>query len=427
METSQMEQRFSPVANALEAAPRETTEIDLLDLLIVLARRKKLIVWATVGSAVIAAIISLLIPNRYTATATILPPQQTQSTATMLMNQLAGSGLGSLAAMAGGGLGLKNPNDLYIGMLKSHTVEDRLIQQFGFQHIYSDKRLSDTRNDLEKYSDISSGKDGMIAISFEDKDPKRAAAVANSYVDELRDLTQHLAVTEASQRRLFFEEQVQQAKDDLANAEIALKDTQQKTGMIQLDSQAKAVIEAIGTLRGQIAAKEVQLQAMRSFATDQNPDYVVAEQQLAGLQAQLGKLEKQQPSDSSDPLMATSKVPGVALEYVRRVREVKYREAVFEALAKQYEAAKLDEAKEAAIIQVVDPATPPDRKSSPKRMLIVLAGGLLGLVIALFYVFGSEALQYVQKDHVQTARLNLLVMSLRGKRHPSDGALSSGL
>lgn len=370
----------------------ESHEVDLLELLIVLAERKWLIAKVTAGITVLATAIVFLIPNHYTATATIMPPQQTQSTSAMLLSQLAGSGLGSLASLAGKDIGLKNPNDLYVGMLTSRTVQDAIIAKFNFQQVYREKRLSDARKELQKATDIVTGKDGLIDITFEDKDPRRAADVANTYVEELRKLTQHLAVTEASQRRLFFEQQVTQAKDDLATAEVALKETQQQTGMIQLDSQAKAILEAVGRLRAQIAAKEVELQAMHSFATDQNPQIVLAEQQLAALRLQLGKLEKQPPSDANDPFVATAKVPAVALEYVRRLREVKYREAVFELLAKQFEAAKLDEAKQAAVIQVVDVAIQPDKKSWPKRGLIVLITAILGILGVGGYVLVARAL-----------------------------------
>jgi uncharacterized protein involved in exopolysaccharide biosynthesis len=221
-------------------------------------------------------------------------------------------------------------------------------------------------------------------------------------------LTQHLAVTEASQRRLFFEQQVQQAKDSLANAEVALKETQQKTGMIQLDSQAKAMLEAIGKLKAQVAAKEVELQAMKSFATEQNPDVVLTQEQLSALRGQLAKLEKQQPTDSADPFMAAEKVPAVALEYVRRLREVKYQEAIFELLAKQYQAAKLDEAKEAAVIQTVDPAITPDKKSSPERALILgiglIGGFFLGVVIALLI----ELRENLSSDNMVRHQLSVL-------------------
>jgi tyrosine-protein kinase Etk/Wzc len=406
----------SHISEGIGGITADDNEVDLLDLLIVLAKRKWLIVKVTLGAAAIAAIVSFLIPNRFTATATIMPPQQTQSTSAMLMSQLAGSGLGSLASLAGKDLGLKNPNDLYIGMLKSRTVEDAIIAKFDFQRVYREKRLSDARKELHKATDITSGKDGLIDISFEDKDPKRSAEVANAFVDELRTLTQHLAVTEASQRRLFFEQQLQQAKDDLANAEVALKDTQQKTGMIQLDSQSKAMIEAVGRIRAQIAAKEVQLQAMGSFATEQNPDYVMARQELAGLRAQLAKFEQQQPSDNGDPLVATGKIPAIGLEYVRRYREVKYRETIFELLAKQYEAAKLDEAKEAAVIQVVDPAVQPDRKSSPIRALIVALSSVFAFIGVIVYALLYEGLAHLQQDPNRGGRLGLLVQ-LFGRAH----------
>ncbi len=372
---------------------QDGNEIDILDLLIVLAKRKRLILQVTAGIAILATIIALLLPNRYTATATIMPPQQTQSTSAMLMSQLAGSGLGSLVSLAGKDLGLKNPNDLYIGMLKSRTVENAIIAKFDLQKLYDKKRLSDARAELENATAITSGKDGLIDVSFEDKDPNRAAEIANSYVDGLRNLTQHLAVTEASQRRLFFERQLQQAKDDLANAEVALKDTQQKTGMFQLDSQSKAMIEAVGRIRAQIAAKEVQLQAMGSFATEQNPEYIMARQELVGLRTQLAKFEQQQPSGSGDPLLATGKIPAIGLEYVRRFREVKYREAIFELLAKQYEAAKLDEAREAAVIQVVDIAVPPDKQSWPHRGTIIAIALICGVLAGIVWALGAEIMK----------------------------------
>ena len=389
-------------------------EIDLLDLLIVLAKRKRLIAAITIGAAVLAGIVSLLLPNRYTATTKILPPQQSQSASSMLLNQLAGGGMGPLAALAGSSLGLKNPSDIYIGILKSRSIQDALIQQFNLMSVYRDKRLSDTRKDLSGYSDIVAEKEGLISISVEDKDPRRAAAVANAYVDDLRQVTQHLAISEASQRRLFFEQQVQQAKEDLSNAELALKETEQKTGMIQLDSQAKAVIEAIGNLRAQVAAKEVQLQAMQSFATEQNPQRILVQQQVAGLREQLRKLEGQAGGDG-DPVLGTGKIPGAGLEYVRKLRDVKYYETIFELLAKQYEAAKIDESREAAVIQVLDQATEPDRKSSPKRLLIIALCAICGLMLGCVSALISEAVARVQLDPQRATQISRLRQLLRWK------------
>ena len=204
-------------------------------------------------------LLALILPKRYTATATVLPPQQNSSMAGALASQL--GGLGAMASLAGGGLGLKNPNDLYVAMFKSQTVEDAMIRRFDLMRAYSQKYLSTTRRAFEASFIVEgNNKDGLIHLSVEDKDPKRAAEMANAWIEEYRRLSQGLAIGEASQRRLFFELQMQQAKDNLANAEEALKKTEQTTGVIQMDSQARALIESAVTLRAQIAAKEVQLQ-----------------------------------------------------------------------------------------------------------------------------------------------------------------------
>jgi capsule polysaccharide export protein KpsE/RkpR len=385
-----------------------------------LVRRKTLIFKVTFFCCMGAILITFLLPNRFTAATSILPPQESKSATSLMMNQLAGTGLGSLASLAGGGMGIKNANDLYIGMLKSRTIQDSLIEKFELQRAYRDRRMSDTRKDLERHTEIVSDKDGIIRIAFNDRDPKRAASIANAYVDELRKLTQDIAVTEAGRRRIFFDHEVQQAKDTLALAEVALKETQQRTGMIQLDSQAKALIETIGSIRGQIAAKEVQLRAMRSFATNQNPDLVILEQQLSGLRAQMRKMEDQQTA--GDPILATSRVPGAALEYVRSLREVKYREAVFEALAKQYEAAKLDEAKDAAIIQVLDKAVEPDKKSFPKMWLLVAMIGSAGFVSSILYCIIVIAIDSQLQDPEFAARFQMFRVGLFGARKSGESS-----
>ena len=283
----------SPETNANQSED----EISLLDLLIVLAKHKKLILGLPFAAAVLAAGISLLMSNIYTATARILPPQQQQSTAAAMLGQL-----GALAGAAGGSLGIKNPNDLYVGMLKSRTVADNLISQFKLQALYETETMVETYMALDKVSNIAAGKDGIISIDVDDEDPKRAADMANAYVDELYKLTQNLAVTEASQRRLFFEKQLKLAKDELAGAEVAFKQTQEKTGVLQLDAQGKAMIEAVGMLRAQIAAKEVEVGALRTFATEQNPDYLRIKQELSGLRAQLGQVRNGRGIGSAYPL-----------------------------------------------------------------------------------------------------------------------------
>jgi uncharacterized protein involved in exopolysaccharide biosynthesis len=272
--------------------------------------------------------------------------------------------------------------------------------------------MSDARHDLENASSIVLGKEGFVSISVEDKDPSRASQIANAYVDELRQLTQDLAVTEAGQRRLFFERQLELAKNNLADAEQALKETEQKTGLIQLDGQAKAIIESVVKLRALMAAKEVELHAMRLFSTEQNPDVMLGEQQLSGLRAQLALMEKQSSGPADIQVSASSvpsgNVPEAGLQYVRKLREVKYAEAMFELLAKQYEAARLDEAKTAAVIQVLDPAIEPDRKSSPERTWMVVIATLLGLFGSVGYVLSSEALGRMRLNPDVNERLTML-------------------
>jgi uncharacterized protein involved in exopolysaccharide biosynthesis len=203
-----------PVARSAE---KGDDEISLLDLLIVIAERKRVILTITATFALLSIVVSLLLPKSYTATVTLLPPQQNSSVNASLAAQL-GSG-GGMAALAGGALGLKNPNDMYVAMLQSRTVEDAVVQHFELMQEYHAQYLSDARMAFESHTTVDgSGKDGLIHISVEDRSPQRAADLANGYVDQFRDMSQHLAITEASQRRLFFEQQLEQAKDDLANA-----------------------------------------------------------------------------------------------------------------------------------------------------------------------------------------------------------------
>jgi uncharacterized protein involved in exopolysaccharide biosynthesis len=356
-------------------------KIHSLDLLILLVSKKKMIVGMAIGTGLLAMGISFLIPNTFSSTAKIMPPQQQNSGMAAMLGQL-----GGIASAAGGIAGIKNPNDLYVGLMESRTVSDKLIDRFKLKTRYGKETMDDTRKALSGFATFSSGKkDGLISISVEDKDPKFAAELANAYVDELANLTQTMAITESSQRRMFFEKQLKDAKEQLAKAEIALRATQEKTGMIQLDGQVQAIIANVAQLKGSIAAKEIQLNAMRTFAASQNPELLRSQEELRGMQAQLSKLERSQ-AGKGDLMVPTGSIPEVGVEYVRSLRDVKYYETVFELLAKQFELAKIDEAKDSSLIQVLDLAVPAERKSKPARGLITLmatfAGGLMGIGLA---------------------------------------------
>lgn len=386
--------------------PPADEELSLLDLLIAIAHRRWRIVQVVICTTLVGVILSLVLPVRYTATTSILPPQQNSSIGTALMAQL--GTLGSLGSLASGGLGLKNPNDLQVAMLKSRTVEDAMLDRFHLMDLYRVKRRSDARKKFERFVDIEDGaKDGLIRVSVTDTDPRRAAEMANGYVEEFKKFSATLAVTEASQRRLFFEQQLGQAKDNLAKAEEGLKLTEQKTGLIQLDAQARAAIELVANLRAQIAAKEVEINAMRSFETADNPQLQIAEQQLAGLRAQEQKMGGSSEG-TANALVPKGSLPESSIEYIQKLRDVKYYETIFDLMARQYEIAKVDEAREGAVIQIVDQAIVPDRRSSPLRTLIVLGFAALGILIGVVWAFAAENLARISKDPTERSRLETL-------------------
>lgn len=390
---------------AAESLPAED-EMSLLDPLIVLAKHKRLVLGVPFVAAIGAAITSLLLPDIYTGTARILPPQQSASAASAMLSQLGGV-LGGLGG-AGGALGVRSPNDLYVGMLKSRTVADNLIVRFDLSKIYDQKLQSSTRNVLQGNTAISTGRDGIITINVDDTDAKRAAELANAYVDELMKLTKVLAVTEASQRRLFFERQLLQAKDNLTEAEIAARQGLQKGGLAQVDAQGRSMIAVTARLRAEISAKEVQLGAMRTFAAEGNPELQRTQQELEALRRELGRVE------GSSPVAAVGKGDAsgnTGLDNLGRLRDVKYYEFLYELLAKQYELAKIDEAKDATVVQIMDKAIEPDRKSRPVRSQIVLLSTLGAGLLAVVWIFVLEALTRNNRDPRNAERWQIL------KRH----------
>ena len=313
------------------------------------------------------------------------------------MSQL--GNLGSIASLASSELGIKSQNEMFVTMLQSRTVEDGMVEKYHLMDEYHRHYISDARKAFEDHATVDGkGKDGLIRISVEDRDPKRAAELANGYIDEFRHLTEHLAITEASQRRLFFQQQLEKSKDDLANAEDAMKKMEQKTGLIQLDSQSRALIESAAMLRAQISAKEVQIQAMQTYATGENAQLLLAQQELSSLRAQLAQLGGSADTDSEGIIVPKGKVPEAGLEYLRALREVKYQEAIFEILARQFELAKLDEARQGALVQVVDAAVPPDKRSFPKRGYIVMGATVVGFLVGVFTVFVQRSFRRYKSD-----------------------------
>ncbi|MBQ5963380.1 GNVR domain-containing protein [Massilia sp. ZL223] len=361
-------------------------KIDVLDLLIVFAKHKRLLFWLPLAAAVVAAAIAFWLPPVFRSTTTLMPPQQQQSGAAALLSQLGGA-----ASMVAGAAGIKNPNDIYVGMLRSRTVADALITRFKLLDVYELPSMEKTRLLLEERSTISSNKEGMITIVVEDLDPRRSAQLASAYVEELEKLTKRLAVTSAAQRRLFYERQLERAKNKLGDIEAQLKTTIETRGVISVDAESRAVAEVIGRLRAQVSAKEIQLGSLQAFVTPSNVQYKRAQEELESLRAELSRLEN---GRTGSGIAAEGSQSKAGFESVKMLRDLKYHQMLFELLAKQYEMARLDEANDPSVIQVLDEAIVPERKFKPKRGLIIVVAGLTALVFAMALALAREGLLF---------------------------------
>jgi tyrosine-protein kinase Etk/Wzc len=366
----------------------EGSSIVLFELLHSLHRGRRTIIAATIGVFSIAAVAAFLIPSRYTSKASFIPPTtNSSSTAAALAGQLSqfsGFGAGSLMG------GIKSPGDLYVGILKSRLVGSELVKRFDLKNVYKVKKESEAEKRLASNSAFDIGvKDSIVTISVTDKSPARARDMANAYLDVLRETNGRLALSESSQRRLFFGQQLAKEKDDLADAEVELKKTQETSGLIAPGGQTASEIEIIAETRAQIATRQVELSALRQSATEQNPQLIRLQSEIKDLEGQLSRLQTGTGKIGGGGI-PTSKLPALALDYVRKSREVKYHEVLFEMLTKQYETARIDEAREAPLLQVLDIASYPDAKSFPPRMLMMLGGLILGCLAGSSWVLLHE-------------------------------------
>jgi uncharacterized protein involved in exopolysaccharide biosynthesis len=385
-------------------------EIGLIDLLIALARHKLVLVAVPLAAAVISIAITFALPNIYRASTKLLPPQQAQSGAAALLSQLGGA-----AGLAAGVAGIKSPTDVYVGMLKSRTVADRLIEKFNLKKVYETSSQERARRELEENTIIGTGKEGFITIDVEDENRKLAAQLANAYADELQKFTDTLAVTEAAQRRMFFQRQLEQSKNSLAKAEMALKSTLDSHGVVSVDAETRAVVETTARLRAQISAKEIQLNSMRSFVTANHPEFLRTQQELSSLQAELSKLRNGSADTAVQSPSTNDKANG--FENIQLLRDVKYYQMLYELLAKQYEIARLDEAKDPSVVQVLDGAVEPEHKFKPKRGLIVILATIAALFFTMCWIFFVEAKKRALSSEKGKARWAELKRTLKFKQN----------
>lgn len=354
-------------------AAQDDGSITLGELAQALRAKWPLLALGPLVAATLALGVTMLIPPTFTASTTFMPPQQGQTAAASAL-----ASLGSLASLAGGAAGVRSSGDQYLALMQSNTVSDRLISKFNLMSIYDEKLKVDARSELARNVRIAIGKkDGLINVEVDDKNPQRAADIANQYVEELRRITGTLAVTEAQQRRVFFDRQLQQSRDQLTKAQQALQASGFNAGALK--AEPKAAAEGYARLKAEVTTTEVRLQMLRGSLSDGTPEVRQQQTALTALRDQLTRAEHQATDLSTGP------------DYISRYREFKYQETLFELYARQFELARVDESREGALIQVVDAASPPEKKSKPKRATVAIGAGLAAAVLLVTLVLIQAA------------------------------------
>jgi tyrosine-protein kinase Etk/Wzc len=395
-------------------------EAGFLKMVVVVARSRRTLALTVFCTMVVSAGLVMLMPVSYTGTAVILAPQPS-STASALLSQL-----GSLSSLSPDLLeagGVKTPEETYLGILSSRTIADEMIRRFNLQSLYRTRHMVDTRKALARHTRVEAARGNLIRINVDDESAERAADMANAYVDVLYGVNERLALTQASQRRIFLERQVNSERDALSRAELDLKRVQESTGVIQMSAQAELTLRTIALLRSEMVSRQLQLGELQSIATEHNEKVTEMEAGIAALREQLNKAEKGATgSDTSDYFLPAGKVPAAGLEYVRRMRDLRYHEALFETLSKQYEMARIDEAKAPPLLQVVDRAVPLDRKTWPPRTLLVLLAGLFAAVLVVGLALGKDAWVRARAEPQNAEQLVILrnVLSQRSGREQSS-------
>ena len=357
----------------------EDDAVSLLDLVLPLIEHWKLWLLGSLAVGLAALGIAFTMTPVYTARTTFLPPQQQQSAMASAL-----ASLGGLAGLAGAAGGIKSPADQYVALMQSVSATDRLIDRFELMKVYEADYRFEARKALEQNTRIAIGKkDGLISIEVDDKSPQRAADMANAFVEQLHRLTSELAVSEAQQRRMFFEKELKDARDQLAKAQQALQASGFNVGALR--AEPKAAAESYARLRAEITAAEVRMQVLRGTMVDSAPEVQRQAAQLSALRGQLARLEQ-----SADA--------GAGPDYLTKYREFKYRETLFDLFARQYELARVDESREGALIQVVDVAVPPEYKSKPKRGFIAVAATMLSLLLLGMFILLRHAWRQTAAD-----------------------------
>jgi len=382
--------------HATSAAPQPEATQGTLPLLLTLARRGRLLVGVPFVCALVAVIYSLVAPPIYTATARILPPQYNENTVMAMQNQLGGESL-----LGNSALTLKNPTDLFVGILTSRTIVDAVIEAHDLKRYFDEPEIGDARRKLGAATRIRAAKDGIVSVSVQDTDREVAAAIANAYVDQFYLFSQSLTRQQAARRAEFYAAALEAAQRELAAADVALARTEKLTGFTRLVGQDEAIVQSAAELQARIAAREVQLKTMASYATEKNPDYRLIGRELDNLRSELAALRAPSPvsgtpsASSEGPFVGLGDVPDALLAHARSERDVEYWENIVMLLGRFSELGKIDERRDMSLFLILDRAIPPHDKSKPRtRVNAILAALGSGLACLIWVLAGAQVREH---------------------------------
>lgn len=365
--------------------------LHLLKMTHVVLQHKLLVILMCGATAVFSAAYTLTLPNVYSATARVLPPKGESSGLSSLLGQM--GGLAGLAPGANSG----SDTDVYLGILNSRSVADAVIKRLDLAKVYTKAETPDeVRRALDKAVTVQAGKDGIIVISAEDQDARRACQLANCLVEELGRTTVRLNLTKADAEKYFLERRLEVTRRDLNRAENDLKQFSEHNKMVHPELQTGASVAGISALKADLASAEIQLAVLRDSQTDESPEVKALLAGIKRMKQDLARLAG--ASGGGEGIPTLGEAPRVELEYLRKTREVQVQAAILEQLSKQYEVAKLNVSRDSSTLQVLDEAVVPDQKSRPKRGVIVVLATFASLVVSVLLAFALEYLESMPED-----------------------------
>lgn len=351
-------------------------------------RGRRVLLRCTLAGLVLGVLLALIWPQWYAAEAVFLPPRASETMIPSLGTG-AGAGAGAAALML-----QQDPSDMYLGMLASRSVLDDVVDHLGLMATYHAKTRADARNALSGQSKFKVNKNSLISVNITAKDPKLAMRIANAYLDALYRLNGSMVASASAHRRAFYEEQMESQKEALDAAEVALKQAEEKTGIVLPEGEAQAGLRAMVDLQTAIGTAETKLSGLRMGATEDNPQVVQARAELAELRAQLARQQANSAKQGQRSGLASSAaLPGLAMELVRKMRDVKLNETLYDTLTAQYERARIESLDPGPQFQIVDRAIVPERKAGPPRRLIVLSAIVLGFLAGLAWITLKEPVE----------------------------------